>query len=190
MDDTDVFVIESYKQMDAMKAAIIARYEYLEGQRPSPGQVKRLCWDVWRLTTFHIDAWNACHKDDGQPSGHAPYVPPEVAGERAERILAMDARLEEVLGDAVEADAEEDGEEEEGDAEHDFRPDAEEQVMMAEYGDIIVEYRSFVEDFNPIHLSEGDDGVVMNIIQLHLDGFDAVMRALWEWLCEHRRQAS
>ena len=91
----------------------------------------------------------------------------------------MDARLHEVLGDAVD---EETDEEEDDDTLFDFQPGPEEQLTMVEYGSIIVEHREFVEHFNKVQLAPGDEGYVMNIIQLHRNGFDVLMRQLWEFM--------
>jgi hypothetical protein len=124
---------------------------------------------------------------DDDSSDHAPYIPPELTRERAERIQAMDGRLQEVLGDAVEVEDEDKA----GDDERlfDFQPSPEEQVKMAEYGSIIVEHRWFVEHLNQVQLAAGDDGYVMNLIQVHTTGFDVVMRRLWELLQDHLRLA-
>jgi hypothetical protein len=90
------FLIDAYKNMDAMKGQIKARYAELNGREPSTEELQRQCWDVWRLTTFYLDALDSMDPDRDEPD-HAPYVPQEFAGERAERIQAMDARLQEVL---------------------------------------------------------------------------------------------
>src|SRR5215212_94569 len=68
------------------------------------------CFYFWNLTTHHLDAIRFWHDDDNDDNeaDHAPYVPSELIGERSERIQAMDARLQEVLGDAVEEDEDED----------------------------------------------------------------------------------
>jgi hypothetical protein len=188
MSEAEAFAVETYKKMDAMKAQIFARCQELTGQEPTEAYLQRLCWDIWRLTTFHISAWRGCCGEDGCDASHAPYTPPEVVGERTERLLAMDARLEAVLGDAVEGDdGDDDDEEEDGDG-FDFEPTPEEQIMMVEYGSIIVTYREFVEALNPLRLGEGDDGVIQNIIQLHYNGFDVVMRVFWDWLVKHLYQ--
>jgi hypothetical protein len=112
------FLINAYKNMDAMKEQIKARYAEINGCARSTGELQRQCWDVWRLATFYLHALDSLNGDADEPH-HAPYTPPEFAGERAERIQAMDARLQEVLGDAVEAE-EDDEDEEEDDAPFDF----------------------------------------------------------------------
>jgi hypothetical protein len=126
----------------------------------------------------------------GDAPDHAPYVPPEVAGERAERIQAMDARLQEILGDAV---AHDDGDEaddvEGGDTSFDFQPSADEQITMIGYGAIICAWSDFVGDMNPVRLGDGDRGVVMNIVQHHFGGFGELMAMLYECLMDRLRQA-
>jgi hypothetical protein len=117
------------------------------------------------------------------PATMPPYIPPELAGERAERIQAMDARLHEVIGDAMDEEADE---ADNDDTLFDFQPGPEEQLTMVEYGSILVEHREFVEYFNRVQLSPGDEGYVMNIIQLHRNGFDVLMRQLWECLLQLR----
>ena len=178
------FLIETYKHLDRMKSQIKDRFEELEGREPSPEELQRQCWDVWRLTTFYAKASRQQRGEDDD--AHAPYIPPEFVGERAERIEAMDARLQDVLGDILDVDDEEDDDEEDdnGDTADDFLACPEEQIVMVEYGSIMTEYRNFVDAFNAVQLSEGNDGSVRNIIQLHRDGFDAVMRLLWGALQE------
>jgi hypothetical protein len=178
------FLIHAYKQMDLMKTQISARYHELHGHAPSVADLQRQCWDVWRLTTFYIAALRAEYPDEEAPT-HAPYVPPEFAGERAERIRAMDDRLQEVLGDAVEAE-DEDEEDEELFA---FQPGADEQITMVEYGAIIYEWREFVDSINPVQLAPGDRGVVMNIVQHDFGGFDDLMVMLYDCLMDRLRQA-
>jgi hypothetical protein len=182
------FLIDTYKKLDTMKAQIKARYVELNGHEPSTEELARQCWDVWRLTTFHVQAIEYVAGDgNGDASMPAPYIPPEFVSARAERIQAMDARLHEVLGDAVEVeDADEDEEDEDL---FEFEPDANEQITMAESGSIIVEWRDFVGDMNPVQLSDGDEGYVMNIVPHYFDGFDELMRMLYECLTERLRMA-
>lgn len=180
------FCITSFKTMDTIKGQLKARYEELEGEEPSSSEMERLCFDFWRLTTFHVAAIHFENGDQEEAAEHAPYIPPELMRERTERIQAMDARLQEVLGDTVEADEEDDENEDEL---YDFQPGPDEQIMLVEYGSIIVEHREFVEQMNQVQLHPGDDGYVMNIIQLHSNGFDAVMGLLWGDLHRRLRQA-
>jgi hypothetical protein len=179
------FLIDAYKNMDTMKGQIKARYQELNGREPSTGELQRQCWDIWRLTTFYLDALFD-QRPTNESLTHAPYVPPEFTGERSERIQAMDARLQEVLGDAVEVeDEEEDGDEDS----FDFQPSADEQVTMIEYGAIIYEWSDFVDAMNPAQLGPGDHGVVMNIVQHYFGGFDDLMVMLYECLMEQLRKA-
>jgi hypothetical protein len=142
------FLIHAYKQMDLMKTQISARYHELNGHAPSVAELQRQCWDIWRLTTFYLGALEDQRPDAEAPT-HAPYVPPEFAGERAERIQAMDARLQEVLGYAVETeDNDEEEDEEEDEDPFEFQPSADEQITMIEYGAIIYEWRAFAESMN------------------------------------------
>jgi len=180
------FVITAFKRFDTMKEQIKTRFEELEGKEPSSTELSALCWDIWRLTTFHLAAIRAEYGSEDETHGYAPYIPQEFVGERTERILAMDARLQEVLGDAVEDIDEDDADEDES---FDFQPHAGEQIRMVEYGAIMVEHRWFVEQMNQVQLAPGDDGYVMNIIQLHSNGFDAVMGLLWDILNNRIRLA-
>jgi len=45
-----------------------------------------------------------------------------------------------------------------------------------------------VDEFNHVQMFDGDDGVVMNIIQLHSNGFDVVMQMIWRGLNGSRRE--
>jgi hypothetical protein len=148
-------------------------------------ELQQQCWDIWRLTTFYLEALED-QRPDAEVLTHAPYVPPEFASERAERIHAMDARLQEVLGDTVEA---EDDDEEENDDPFEFQPSADEQITMIEYGSIIVEWSEFVAGMNPVHLAPGDRGLVMNIVQHHFGGFDELMVMLYDCLMDRLRAA-
>jgi hypothetical protein len=179
------FCINTYKRMDTIRAQLRARYTELEGEEPSSAELARLCFDFWRLATFHLEAIRFVRGDQEEDAARATYIPPELIGERTERIQAMDARLQDVLGDAVDADEDEDEEEHE----FDFQPDSDEQIMLVEYGSIIVEHRWFVDQMNGVQLAEGDDGYVMNIIQRHTDGFDALMGMLWRTLNTRLRMA-
>jgi hypothetical protein len=179
------FLIDAYKQMDTMKAQIKARYAEVNGAEPSTEELQQQCWDVWRLTTFYLDALKAMDSTD-EPD-HAPYTPPEFTGERVERIQAMDARLQEVLGDAVEVEDEDD--EDEDDTSFDFEPGADEQITMIEYGAIIYEWSDFVQTMNHVQLGPGDRGVVMNIVQHDFGGFDDLMVMLYQCLMECLRKA-
>jgi hypothetical protein len=183
------FLIDAYKNMDAMKGQIKARYAELNGREPRTQELQQQCWDVWRLTTFYLDALEYMDRDHEEPehTDHAPYVPPEFAGERSERIQAMDARLHEVLGDTVEVVDED--EEEADDTSFDFEPSADEQITMIEYGAIIYEWSDFVENMNLVRLGEGDRYVMMNIVQHYFGGFDDLMVMLYDCLMERLRTA-
>jgi hypothetical protein len=176
------FLINAHKNMDSMKAQIRARYAELHGYEPSTEALQEQCWDVWRLTPFYLDAVDSMSPERVAPT-HAPYVPPECTGEHAERIQAMDARLQEVLGVAVEVEDEAD------DTALDFQPSADELITMIEYGAIIYEWAEFVREMNPVQLGPGDGGVVMNIVQDHFNGFDELMAALYRCLMELLRTA-
>ena len=182
-DIQDFLIDYGYKRLDRMKTQIRRRFQELEGGGPSPEELQYQCWNIWRLTTCYAKIWHQerGHDDD---AGHAPYMPPEVAGERADRMLAMDARLEAVLGDAVDVEDDEDDEDDEA-----FQPSPADLVTLVEYGRIIAKHRAFVDAFNTLHLWPGDDGCVMNIIQRHHDGFDQVMRLVWDRLQARLRGA-
>jgi hypothetical protein len=178
------FLIENYKHLDTMKSQIKARFEELEGHEPLPAALQLLCWDIWRLTTFHVAAFNHVHGEENLPADRAPYMPSEFSGEHFERLREMDMRLQAVLGDTLDED---DGEENDSDDSSlfDFEPSPEEQITMAEYGSIIVEHRWFVEEFNKVQLGAGEEDYAGNWIQLHHNGFEEVMRALWKTLRAH-----
>jgi hypothetical protein len=146
----------------------------------------RQCWDIWRLTTFYLHALDTLDRGD-EPPTHAPYVPPEFMGARAERIQAMDARLQEVLGDAVETD----DEQEDDDETFDFQPSADEQITMIEYGALICQWSDFVDAMNVVQLDPeaGDRGIVMHIVQHWLGGFDELMTMLYDCLMQRLRHA-
>jgi hypothetical protein len=180
------FCINTYKRLDTIKGQLKARYQELEGDEPSREDLERLCFDFWQLTTFHLAAIRFEYGDQDADAEHAPYIPPEFIGERTERIQAMDARLQEVLGDAVEDEEDEDDND---DRLFDFQPGPDEQILLAEYGSIIVEHRWFVDQMNQVQLHAGDDGYVMNIIHLHSNGFDSLMMLLWDTLQARLRKA-
>ena len=182
------FCINSFKRLDTIKGQLKARFEELEGHEPSSEELAWQCFHFWRLTTYHLDAIRFWHDDDNgdDEADHAPYIPPEFIGERTELIQAMDARLQEVLGDAVEED-EDDTEEDTHD--FDFQPGADEQIYMVEYGSIILEHRDFVEDMNTVQFWDGDDGQLLNIVHKNIYGFDALMTLLWDMLQTRLRAA-
>jgi hypothetical protein len=175
MSDTHQICLDMYKRLDLIKAQIRERYADIWGRDPSAEELAETCWEVWRLTTHHLAALRYQEHAVETVADRAPYVPCELTGERAERIQAMDARLQEVLGDSVDVDemAEEEDEEEQ-EAFH-FEPDAGEQVLMVEYGSIIYEHREFVGDVNQMKL--GDEWM-LNIINHTFWGFDHLMEDL------------
>jgi hypothetical protein len=174
------FCITTFKRLDSIKGQLKVRYVELEGHEPSSEELAWRCFYFWNLTTHHLSArrfWNADTEPD---TDHASYIPPELVGERSERIQAMDARLQEVLGDAVDADDDDDSEDE--DESFDFQPGADEQIYMVEYGSIILEHRDFVEDMNTVQFWDGADGWLLNIVHKNIYGFDSLMSLLWETL--------
>jgi hypothetical protein len=69
--DVEDFLIDSTKHLDRMKAQIKARHEELWDCVPSDEELQGLCWDIWRLTTFHIAAGNAVYGADADARDHA-----------------------------------------------------------------------------------------------------------------------
>jgi hypothetical protein len=136
-----------------------------------------------------VEAMYADQDAPDEASGHASCAPQGFAGERTERIQAMDARLQKVLGDAVEV-GEADDVGEDDDAEE-FSPSADEQITMIEYGAIIYEWSAFVAQMNPVQIAPdaGDRGVVMNIVQHWFGGFDELMSMLYDGLMDRLRHA-
>ena len=73
------FLIDAYLQnLDAMKGQIKARYTELNGGEPTTSELQQQCWDLWRLTTFYIEAVGYMNRDAAESeagSGRATYVP-------------------------------------------------------------------------------------------------------------------
>jgi hypothetical protein len=155
-----------------MKVKIREQSIALQGEQPDADKLARLCWDVWRLGNFYTQALNTL----SSPASHAPYIPPEVSGERTERLAAMDAKLEEVLGDLV--DAEEDAADNADDFA--FQSSADELVTLVQYGAIIEEYADLIEEIRGVEFIDGngEQRSVQNLVMESFGGFDALLHAL------------
>src|SRR5262245_10591685 len=101
MNVDEQFLLDSYKQMDAIKTAIISRRREIYDYTLTGRELQLECWLVWRMTMEYLDSLRRLVVEEDGDDPPARYVPPEVAHERTERLQAMDAKLKEILGDSV-----------------------------------------------------------------------------------------